>query len=115
MATNSLPQTFQPISASAVHVLARLAARRAVTQELKAQGVRVSLVKPAEISARAQVYLQAHPELIAQAKPKVERMILAGVFGKRAQRELRAYLTTNAQSENGPKSTTSTVQMSGAK
>ena len=38
MANSSLPQstldTFQPISASAVHVLARMAARRAVTEEL---------------------------------------------------------------------------------
>jgi len=63
MAANSLPQldTFQPISASAVHVLARMAARRAVQEELRSQGVRVSLVRPAEISARAQVYLADHP------------------------------------------------------
>ena len=55
MATNSLPQstfdTFLPVSASAVHVLARMAARRAVQEELRSQGPRVSLVKPAEISA----------------------------------------------------------------
>jgi hypothetical protein len=66
MASNSLQSTldtFQPISASAVRVLARLAARRAVTEELRAQGVRVSVVKPAEISVRAQVYLSQHPEL----------------------------------------------------
>ena len=71
MATNSLPQptldTFQPISTSAVHVLARMAARRAVQEELRAQGVRVSLVKPAEISARAQGYLRDHPELYREA------------------------------------------------
>ena len=57
MATNSLPQstfdTFLPVSASAVHVLARMAARRAVQEELRSQGARVSLVKPAEISAKA--------------------------------------------------------------
>jgi hypothetical protein len=56
MATISLPQStldaFQPISASAVHVLARMAARRAVQEQLRADGVRVSLVKPAEISAK---------------------------------------------------------------
>jgi hypothetical protein len=52
-ATNSLPQsTFQPVSASAVHVLARMAARRAVQEQLRADGVRVSLVKPAEITAK---------------------------------------------------------------
>jgi len=57
MATNSLPQstldTFQPISASAVHVLARTAARKAVQEELRSEGVRVSLVKPSDISVRA--------------------------------------------------------------
>jgi hypothetical protein len=58
MATHSVQSTldtFQPISASAVHVLARMAARRAVQEELRSQGVRVTLVKPAEISAKAQV------------------------------------------------------------
>jgi hypothetical protein len=70
------------MSQSAVKVLARLAAKKAVQAELKEAGIRVSLVKPAVISERAQVYLQEHPELIAQAKPKVERMILAGVVRK---------------------------------
>jgi hypothetical protein len=58
--------TFQPISASAVHVLARLAARKAVKEQLRADGVRVTLVGPAEISARAQAYLTDHPELYRQ-------------------------------------------------
>ena len=60
-AINSLPQstldTFKPISASAVHVLARLSAKKAVQDELRSQGVRVSLVKPSEISVRANEYL----------------------------------------------------------
>jgi hypothetical protein len=50
----STRDTVQPISASAVHVLARLAARKAVQEELRSQGVRVSLVKPADISVKAQ-------------------------------------------------------------
>jgi hypothetical protein len=41
MANHSLPQstldTFQPISASAVHVLARMAARRAVQEQLRSE------------------------------------------------------------------------------
>ena len=85
MATNSLPQstfdTFLPISASAV--LARMAARRAVTEELRAQGVRVSLVKPAEISAKAQVYLQSHPELYREALERAQRF---GLYEKRRRR-----------------------------
>jgi hypothetical protein len=85
MANNSLPQldTFQPISASAVHVLARMAARRAVQEELRSQGVRVSLVKPAEISARAQVYLQAHPELFKEALERAQRL---GMYEKPRRR-----------------------------
>ena len=71
--TNS---TFQPISASAVHVLARLAARKAVKEQLRAQGVRVSLIGPADISARAHEYLSQHPELYRQA---LERAQLMGI------------------------------------
>ena len=80
MANSNLPQstldTFHPISASAVHVLARMAARRAVQEELRSQGVRVSLVKPAEISAKAQVYLQSHPELFKEALERAQRLKL---------------------------------------
>jgi hypothetical protein len=75
--TNS---TFQSISASAVHVLARLAARKAVKDQLRADGVRVSLVGPAEISAKAQVYLADHPELYREA---LERAQLMGMYEKR--------------------------------
>jgi hypothetical protein len=93
-ATNSLSQstldTFQPISASAVHVLARMMARRAVQEELRSQGVRVSLVTPAEISVRAQVYLSQHPELIDQAK---ERALRLGLFEK-PRRRLRQIMVT---------------------
>jgi hypothetical protein len=87
MATNSLPQlnTFQPISASAVQVLARMAARRAVQEQLRADGVRVSLVKPAEISARAQVYLADHPELYREALERVQRLQL---FERKPRRKL---------------------------
>jgi hypothetical protein len=72
MATNSLPQptldTFQPISTSAVHVLARLAARNAVKDQLRADGVRASLVPPAEINTKATAYLALHPELMDEAR-----------------------------------------------
>ena len=82
MATNSLPQstldTFRPISASAVHVLAKLTARKAVQEQLRADGVRVSLVKPAEISAKAQVYLSQHPELYQQALERAKQKIWKG-------------------------------------
>ena len=89
MANSSLPQstldTFQPVSASAVHVLARMAARRAITEELRAQGVRVTLVKPAEISARAQVYLAKHPELYREALERAQRL---GMYEKPKRRSV---------------------------
>ena len=67
--------TFQPISASAVHVLARLAARKAVKEQLRADGVRPTLVKPAEISARANEYLSQHPELWRDALERAQRLV----------------------------------------
>jgi hypothetical protein len=83
-ASNSLSQsTFPPISASALHVLARLAAKKAVQDELRSQGVRVSLVKPAEISVRANEYLRQHPELYREAR---ERAQLMGCFEKPKRR-----------------------------
>jgi hypothetical protein len=79
-ATISLPQptldTFQPVSASAVHILARLAAKKAVQEQLRAEGVRISLVKPADISVKAQAYLQSHPELFKEALERAQRLKL---------------------------------------
>jgi deoxyribodipyrimidine photolyase-like uncharacterized protein len=91
----------------AVAQLARLAAKRAVQDQLRAQGVRVSLVPPAEIMRQAREYLDAHPELYQQALERAKRM---GYIDP-----LSANLITNAQSENEPKSTTSALQISGAK
>ena len=74
-----MAKAFEHISIVAINVLARLAARRAVQEQLRAQGVRVTLVKSAEISAQAIQYLASHPELYAQAK---ERARLMGMFEK---------------------------------
>ena len=114
-ATHSLHQAtepFQPISRTAICILARLAAKRIVTAELKDAGVRVTLVKPAEITAKAIEYLIAHPELYDVARERAQRMTAEGVFGKRAQ---RAYLSSSAQTQSEPNSTTSAVQISSAK
>ena len=81
------PDTFQPISASAVNVLARLQARKAVQEQLRSEGVRVSLVKPAEISVRAQVYLADHPELYREALERAQRM---GLFEKPKRRSVNS-------------------------
>jgi hypothetical protein len=88
-ASISLPQstldTFAPISALAVHVLARLAARKAVQEELRSEGVRVSLVKPAEISVRANEYLSQHPELYREALERAQRL---GMYEKPKRRSV---------------------------
>jgi hypothetical protein len=99
--------SFSPIGLSAVKTLARLAAKRAVQANLRDQGVRITTYPYAELMRQAHEYLSAHPELYQQALERANRMMAAGVFGKRAQ---RAYLLTNAQSKSGPKSTTSSVQ-----
>jgi hypothetical protein len=48
--------------------------------------VRVSLVKPAEISAKAQVYLADHPELYREALERAQRL---GMYEKRRGRHRR--------------------------
>jgi hypothetical protein len=73
-------------------VLAQLRARNAVKAELRKQGLKVSHYAAREISSWAQVYLDDHPNLIAEAKPVVEAWIAQGVFGKRAQKEFIKHL-----------------------
>jgi peptidase E len=55
-------------------VLARLAAKRAVQDQLRSQGVRVTLVPYAEVMRQAREYLDAHPELYQQALERAQRM-----------------------------------------
>ena len=93
--------SLSPIGISAVKILARLAAKRAVQENLRAQGVRVSLFPHAELMRQAAEYLSSHPELYQQALERAQRMIAEGVFGKRAQRAWFANLKTNAQVEDG--------------
>jgi hypothetical protein len=91
----------------AVMQLARLAAKRAVQDELRAQGVRVSLFPHAELMRQAGEYLASHPELYQQA---LQRAHTLGYIDPRG-----ANLTTNAQKQSEPISTTSALQISGAK
>jgi hypothetical protein len=91
----------------AVMVLARLAAKRAVQDDLRAQGVRVSLVPPRNIAEKASAYLAAHPELYQLALQRAHKL---GYIDPRG-----ANLINNAQKESEPKSITSAVQMLGAK
>ena len=74
-----MANSFEHISITAVKVLARLAAKKAVEAELRAKGVRVTLVRPAELTVQSQAYLQSHPELIDEAKARAFRL---GMFEK---------------------------------
>jgi hypothetical protein len=58
----------------AVIVLARLAAKRAVQDNLRAQGVRVSLFPIAELMRQAGEYLAAHPELYQLALERAHKL-----------------------------------------
>jgi hypothetical protein len=53
-----LRTTFKHISVHLIHVLARLQAKRLVQDQLRGEGVRVSLVSPREINERATALLR---------------------------------------------------------
>lgn len=91
----------------AVIQFARMAAKRAYKEEMRAQGVRISLVFPATITAKAIEYLSAHPELFDEARERAKRMGYVD--------PLSANISSAAQTKIEPKSTTSAVQISGAK
>ena len=89
---------------TAVAVLARQSARRAIKAQLKAEGLKVSQFTAKDISIRADAWFDAHrAELIAEAEHTI------------ATSPLFAYLRINAQTQNEPISTTSALQISGAK
>jgi hypothetical protein len=57
----------------AVMTLAQYRARHAVKDQLRRHGVRLAEVEAKDISSWAWVYLEDHPELIAEAKLVVDR------------------------------------------
>jgi hypothetical protein len=88
----------------AVMVLARLAAKKAVQGELRAQGVRVSLVPHAEVMRRAREYLDTHPGLYQQALERANRL--------RYVEPRLTKINNSAQTREQPKSITSAVHNS---
>ena len=65
---------FKHIGNHAINVLARLAARNAIKEQLRADGVRVTLVPARQIEEQAREYLTNHPELYVQARERAGRM-----------------------------------------
>jgi hypothetical protein len=88
----------------AVRVLAHQSAQRAIKARLRAQGVRLTDVTAKDISIQARAWFDVHRDkLIAEAEQVI------------ATSPRFAYLRINAQTEKPPISTTSTLQISGAK
>jgi hypothetical protein len=65
---------FRHISVHVVHVFARAAARRVIKEQLRDEGVRVSLVPTREVNDKATEYLAAHPEVWAKAMERARQM-----------------------------------------
>jgi hypothetical protein len=71
--------------ALATNTLARQRALKAAKAKLQAQGLRPSHFSHRDLVIRAEAYLAEHrEELIAEARPIVERWRVEGFFGKRA-------------------------------
>ena len=95
----------------AVMMLARSSAAKVIKARLREQGVRVTLVKPKDINVLAYPYLAEHREqLIAEA----ERIIATSPHFK-SWRLPCAEISSDAQTQTQPISTTSALQISGAK
>ena len=95
----------------AVMILARRAAINVIKARLRDRGVRLTLVMPKDINAPAYDYLAEHREqLIVEA----ERIIATSPHFK-SWRLPCAEISSDAQTKTQPISTTSAVQISGAK
>jgi hypothetical protein len=99
MAKPSLSPSF------AIGILARREAVKLIKRDLWARGAKLSYISPKEIRVIANEYLAAHPELLTQAAELIETSPAYRVC---------AELRTSEQKQSEPKSTTSTVHISGA-
>jgi hypothetical protein len=75
-----MANSFEHISIGAVKVLAQLAARKAVKSELARQGLLVAYVPARDLHIEADQYLDAHPELISEAREQAQRL---GMYERR--------------------------------
>jgi hypothetical protein len=57
-----------------IHILARLQAKRLVQDQLRAEGIRLSLVSPREVQERATAYLAQRPDLWKEAIARAHRL-----------------------------------------
>jgi hypothetical protein len=66
--------SFSHLGAAAIKVLAKQAAIQLVKCELQRQGIRVHSVPMRGIHIRACAYVDEHPEMIAQAAERAQRL-----------------------------------------
>ena len=116
MATRSLSpkRTLEKIRQhrQCVIVLAHQSARKAIKAQLRAEGLKLSQFSAKNISIRAEAWFDVHRErLIAEA----EQIIATSPYFARWRLPDCANIENSAQNQNPQTSTTSTVQMSGAK
>ena len=107
--------TSEDTMSAVIFQIARHKAKRAVEAELKEAGIRVTTFPYCELRTRANAYFSAHrAELVEQATQAVMRSPQLRKMHEQEER-LRAKLTSGAQKQSEPKSTTSVVHISGAK
>ena len=68
--------------------VAQSAAKKAVTEQLRDQGVRVSLVPIREITEKAQRYLADHPELYQRALERARARWATSIYSRRWSRQM---------------------------
>ena len=93
-------------------MLAHQSARKAIKAQLRAEGLKLSQFSAKDISIRADAYFDVHRErLIAEA----EQIVATSPYFERWRLPDCANIETSAQTQTQPISTTSAVQISGAK
>jgi len=114
-ATLSLPDL--ELAKRMVTTLSLQAAKRAVQRQVRASGKRWSDLSSREVTLWAELYREDHLDvLVAQAVTTISKSpTLRAMLEREQRRQARAKLRTNAHAQSQPKSTTSAVQMSGAK
>ena len=75
-----MANSFEHISIAAVKVLAKQAAIRLVKSELQRQGIHVHSVPARDVQISAIQYVDAHPELIDEARERAQRL---GMYERR--------------------------------
>jgi hypothetical protein len=100
---------------AAIYTLAMYRAKKAVKEQLRRKGVKLSEVTARDIQILARLELDLRgPEFVAQGKEMIASSPELTKMYEKEQRQ-RAKLRTNAQSKIEPISITSAVQISGAK